>query len=70
MIIRVIATICSLTSPDQCVDKLVTDSNMEDISMQACLMGMPALAHWMESFPTYRLASWRCQMGERPGHDI
>jgi hypothetical protein len=63
--IKVIAVLCSLASPQDCHDEVVTTSNFADISMTACLMGAPQLADWMKEHPAERLAGWRCEFGER-----
>lgn len=63
--ISVIAVLCSLASPQVCHEQLVTNSNFDDISLQACLMGAPQLADWMKDHPQYRLAKWRCVIGKQ-----
>lgn len=63
--IQVIAIICGLSNPSACMEKIVTTSDFGNVTMQSCQMGMPQLAEWMRGFPTYRLASWKCQIGER-----
>ena len=65
--IKVSAVLCSLINPLSCHEETVTDSNFSDVTMQSCMMGMPQLAKWMEDKPMYRLASWKCQLGDR-GH--
>jgi len=62
-VIRVIAVLCRLSAPTECHDQTVTTSELADISMQACLMGAPALAEFMRGFPQYRLSKWRCVLG-------
>jgi hypothetical protein len=47
--IAIIAGLCSLSSPADCHDQLVTKSDFADISMQSCLMGAPQLADWDEA---------------------
>ncbi len=65
MVFHVIATLCLLSDPTQCRTQEVTNDRLEDVSMQTCMLGQPALAEWLKSFPQYRLAGWRCQIGER-----
>ena len=62
--IKIIAVLCSLSSPDSCHDQTVTTSELADISVQSCLMGAPQLAEWMKQHPAERLAGWRCQVGK------
>ena len=57
--IKVIAVLCSLSSPANCHEQTVTTSDFVDVSMQSCLMGAPQLAEWMKQHPAERLASWR-----------
>ena len=42
--IKIIAVLCSLSSPVNCHEKTVTTSDFADISMQSCLIGAPQLA--------------------------
>lgn len=58
--IKVIATICNLTT-GECMDKVVATSDM----LMECQMAMPKLAAFMEDYPNYRLAKWTCEMGDR-----
>jgi hypothetical protein len=60
--IQIIAVLCSLSSAD-CKEKTVTTSELADVTMTSCLMGMPQLAEWMKQFPNQRLAKWRCVIG-------
>ena len=39
--IKIIAVLCSLSSPANCHEQTVTTSDFTDISMQSCLMGPP-----------------------------
>jgi hypothetical protein len=66
-VIKIIAVLCSLSSPATCHEQTVTTSDFAGISMQSCLMGAPQLADWMKSHPAERLAAWRCVIGERDG---
>ncbi|RXT37821.1 hypothetical protein [Bradyrhizobium betae] len=61
--IKIIAVLCSLSSPTNCHEKTVTTSDSANVSMQSCLMGAPQLAEWMKQHPGERLAAWRCVIG-------
>lgn len=61
--IKIIAVLCSLSSPENCHEQIVTTSDVADVSVQSCLMGAPQLAEWMRQHPAERLAGWRCVMG-------
>jgi hypothetical protein len=63
--IRIIAVLCSRSSPADCHDQIVTTSDFAEISMQSCLMGAPQLADWMKQHPVERLAGWRCVLGKQ-----
>ena len=65
--IKIIAVLCSLSSPANCHEQTVTTSDFAGVSMQSCLMGAPQLADWMKSHLAERLAAWRCVIGERDG---
>lgn len=65
--IKIIAVLCSLSSPANCHEETVTTSDFAGVSMQSCLMGAPQLADWMKNHPAERLAAWRCMIGERDG---
>ena len=65
--IKIIAVLCSLASPSNCHEQLVTSSDFEQISVQSCLMGAPQLAEWMNQHPAERLAAWRCVIGQQTG---
>jgi hypothetical protein len=62
--IKVLAIICKIASADDCQELTVTTSDLADISLQSCMMGAPQLADWMKGHPGYRLASWKCAMGQ------
>jgi hypothetical protein len=62
-VIKIIAVLCSLSSPANCREQVVTTSDFASVSMQSCLMGAPQLAEWMRQYPAERLAAWRCVMG-------
>ncbi|MGA2994831.1 hypothetical protein [Bradyrhizobium sp.] len=65
--IKIIAVLCSLSSPTNCHEQVVTTSDVADVSMQSCLMGAPQLAEWMKQRPAERLAAWRCVIGNQDG---
>jgi hypothetical protein len=58
--IKVVAVLCSLSSPVNCHELTVTSSDFAEVSMQSCLMGASQLAEWMKQHPAERLAAWRC----------
>jgi hypothetical protein len=64
-VIKIIAVLCSLSTPTNCHEQTVTTSDFADISMQSCLVGMPQLAEWMKRHPAERLAAWRCVIGKQ-----
>jgi hypothetical protein len=66
-VIKIIAVLCSLSSPANCREQIVTTSDFADVSMQSCLMGAPQLAEWMKEHPAERLAAWRCVIGRQGG---
>lgn len=49
--IKIIAVLCSLSSPANCHEQTVTTSDFAELSMQSCLMGAPQLAEWMKQHP-------------------
>jgi hypothetical protein len=63
--IKIIAVLCSLSSPTDCHEQIVTTSDFADVSMQSCLIGAPQLAEWMNQHPAERLAAWRCSIGKQ-----
>ena len=65
--IKIIAVLCRIAMPGDCHDRTVTTSDIAEVTLQSCMMGMPALAEWMKGYPQYRLARWKCQIGNRPG---
>jgi hypothetical protein len=69
-VIKIIAVLCSLSSPTNCHEQLVTSSDFAEVSMQSCLMGAPQLAEWMNQHPAERLAAWRCVIGKQVGRGI
>jgi hypothetical protein len=68
--IKIIAVLCSLASPSNCHEQLVTSSDFAEVSVQSCLMGAPQLAEWMNQHPAERLAAWRCVIGQHNGRGI
>lgn len=64
--IKIIAMLCSLASPGNCHEQVVTTSDFADISLTSCMMGAPQLAAWMKQHPADRLAGWRCAIGGAP----
>ena len=54
--IKIVAVLCSLSSPANCHEQTVTTSDFAEVSMQSCLMGAPQLAEWMKEHPAERLA--------------
>jgi hypothetical protein len=67
--IKIIAVLCSLSSPTNCHEQIVTTSDFAAISVQSCLTGAPQLAHWMKLHPAERLAAWRCMLGKQDGKE-
>ena len=65
--IKIIAVLCSLSSPANYYEQTGTTSDFVDVSMQSCLMGAPQLAEWMKQRPAERLAAWRCVIGNQDG---
>jgi hypothetical protein len=64
-VIKIIAVLCSLSSPASCHEQIVTTSELADVSMQSCMVGAPQLAEWMKQHPAERLAGWRCVIGKQ-----
>jgi hypothetical protein len=69
-VIKIIAVLCSLASPSNCHEQLVTSSDFAEVSVQSCLMGSPQLADWMNQHPAERLAAWRCVIGNQARRGI
>jgi hypothetical protein len=69
-LIKIIAVLCSLSSPANCHEQAVTTSDFADVSMQSCLTGAPQLAEWMKQHPAERLAAWRCVIGKQDGREL
>jgi hypothetical protein len=68
--IKIVAVLCSLSSPTSCHEQIVTTSDFSDVSVQSCLMGAPQLADWMKQHPSERLAAWRCVVGKQESRGI
>ncbi|MBR0702597.1 hypothetical protein ML401_03100 [Bradyrhizobium sp. 62B] len=68
--IKIIAVLCSLASPTNCHEQIVTTSDFAEVSVQSCLMGAPQLADWMSQHPAERLAAWRCVIGNQARRGI
>ncbi|MCK1716265.1 hypothetical protein [Bradyrhizobium sp. 141] len=68
--IKIIAVLCSLASPTNCHEQIVTTSDFAEVSVQSCLMGAPQLADWMNQHPAERLAAWRCVIGKQGDRGI
>ena len=68
--IKIIAVLCSLASPSNCHEQLVTSSDFAQVSVQSCLMGAPQLADWMNQHSAERLAAWRCVIGNQARRGI
>ena len=68
--IKIIAVLCSLASPTNCHEQIVTTSDFAEVSVQSCLMGAPQLADWMNQHPAERLAAWRCVIGKQADRGI
>ena len=65
--IKIIAVLCSIASPTNCHEQIVTTSDFAEVSVQSCLMGAPQLADWMKQHPVERLAAWRYVVGKQVG---
>jgi hypothetical protein len=69
-VINIIAVLCSLSSPTNCHEQIVTTSDFSEVTMQSCLMGAPQLAEWMKQHPIERLAAWRCVVGKQDARRV
>ena len=63
--IKIVAVLCSFSTPADGHEQTVTSSDFAGVSMQSCMMGAPQLADWMKEHPAERLAGWRCEFGKR-----
>lgn len=68
--IKIIAVLCRLAAPADCHEVAVTNSDIQDLTMTACMVGVPALAEWMKQYPAHRLAGWKCSVGGSNGRAI
>ncbi len=68
--IKIIAVLCSLSSPANCRELTVTTSDFADVSMKSCLMRAPQLPEWMKQHPAERLAAWRRVIGKQDGRRV
>ena len=68
--IKIIAVLCSLSSPANCREQTVTTSDFAEVSMQSCLIGAPQLEEWMKEHSAERLAAWRCVIGKQDGRGV
>jgi hypothetical protein len=70
MFVTLIAIFCNvLSGPRLCVEELITDSSLSDITFQSCqIQGQIGISKWMAESVTYRahwtLERYRCL----PGH--
>jgi hypothetical protein len=55
--IKIIALLCSLSSPVHCHEQTVTTSDFAEVSMQSWPIGAPQLAEWMKEHPAWRLSA-------------
>jgi hypothetical protein len=70
--IKIIATLCSLASPNNCHEVTITSSDwQEGLTMSSC-HDVPKIVQWVQqNHPADRLAGWKCQIGEMPkGQEI
>jgi hypothetical protein len=66
-LIKIIAVLCSLSSPANCHEQIVTTSDFADLSLESCLIGAPQLAEWMKQHPAEQLLARRCVIGKQDG---
>jgi hypothetical protein len=57
VMIKIIALLCSLSSPVHCHEQTVTTSDFAEVSMQSWPIGAPQLAEWMKEHPAWRLSA-------------
>jgi len=69
-VIKIIAVLCSLSSPEICHEQTVTTSDLAEVSMHSCLVGVPQLAECMKQHPAERLAAWRFVIGRENGRGV
>lgn len=67
--ITLIAVLCRLAAPTDCIEKLVATSDTDPtLSIVACQMGEPRLIEWAKSFPAYQFSRWKCVIGKPAIH--
>jgi len=47
-LIKIIVVLCSLSSPANCHEQIVTPADFTDFSVECCLIGAPQVAEWMK----------------------
>jgi hypothetical protein len=68
--ITLIAILCSITTPSDCKPFQVTNSDIVNLTMSACMTNVPNLTDWIQrNHPDKRLAGWRCVIGKK-AYDI
>jgi len=67
-VIKIIAVLCSLSSPANCHEQTVTTSDLDEVSMHPAWWAH--LAEWMKEHPAERLAAWRCVIGKQDGRGV
>jgi hypothetical protein len=71
MFVTLVAILCHVLQggPGNCVEEIVTDSNLSSITVQSCLIqGQIGIANWMSEHPIYH-ANWTLQRYKcAPGH--
>lgn len=70
MLVTMTVIFCSLAS-DVCVDRLITDSNLDSrLTMASCALGQAGLPDYMAKDPAlwsgWRVAKIRCTIGNPP----
>jgi hypothetical protein len=45
---KIVVVLCSLSSPANCHEQIVTPADFTDRSVECCLIGAPQLAEWMK----------------------
>ena len=71
MFVTLVAVLCHVLpgARGDCVEEIVTDSSLSNITFQSCLIqGQIGIASWMSEHPIYR-ANWTLQRYKcAPGH--
>ena len=71
MFVTLVAVLCHVLpgGPGGCVEEIVTDSNLSNITFQSCaIQGQIGIAKWMSEHPIYH-ANWTLQRYKRaPGY--